>query len=112
MTRHNVFRALKILPFGVAFVAMFGFVVMGLWNWLMPALFGSNSIGYWQAFGLLVLSRILFGGFRGVGGRGEDWRRRMMERCEQMTPEEREKFRQRFQSRWGGVAPPEAKPGA
>jgi hypothetical protein len=93
------------------FFAAFGFVVMGLWNWLTPALFGWKAIGYWQAWGLLILSRILFGGLRGSGGHW-DWRHRMMERCERMTPEERERFRQAFQSRWGHVPPPASNPSA
>jgi len=47
------------------------FVVMALWNWLMPALFGLKTIRFLQALGLLVFSRILFGGFRGgIGFRG------------------------------------------
>lgn len=110
MRRHKVVRALMFLPLVIVFVAVFGLVVMSLWNWLMPALFGLKSIGYWQALGLFILAKILFGGFR--GGRGGYWRHRMMERCEQMTPEEREKFRQAFYSRWGHVAPPESKPNA
>ncbi len=113
MRRHKFLRALMFLPLVVLFVAMFGFVVMGLWNWLMPALFGWKTIGYWQALGLFILSKILFGGFRGSGGRGWYWRDRMKERWEQMTPEERERFRQGFWDRWCGVPPPpESKPNA
>ena len=69
-------------------IAALGWVVMALWNWLMPTLFvGANEINYLQALGLLVLSKILFGGFRhGCHG---CWHRH---RLEQMTPEEREKF--------------------
>jgi hypothetical protein len=94
MRRHWFLRVLKFVPFAILFLAVFTFVVMRLWNWLMPALFGWHLITFWQALGLLVLSKILFGGFRGGGAyRGPYWRRRMMERWEQMTPEEREKFR-------------------
>ena len=96
-------RILKILPFGVAAIALIGFVVMGLWNWLVPELFGWRTIGFWQAWGLLILGRILFGGFHHSGGR---WRHRMMERYDRMTPEEREKFRQGLQARWGCTAQP------
>jgi hypothetical protein len=99
------------LPLVVLFVALFGFVVMGLWNWLMPALFGLKTIGYWQALGLFILSKILFGGFRGAGPGGYS-RRRIRERLEQMTPEERERFRQGFCGRWSRVAPPDSKPNA
>ena len=59
-----------VAPLAVAlFVALFGEVVMHLWNWLLPALFGWRQITFWQALGLLVLCRILFGGF---GGHGRD----------------------------------------
>ena len=43
---------------------IFGEIVMHLWNWLLPPLFGWHTVGFWQALGLLVLCRILFGGFR------------------------------------------------
>jgi hypothetical protein len=88
------FGAIAILAVGI-----FGFVLMSLWNWLGPSVFGLHAITYWQALGILVLSRILFGGFRGRPGGGGHWRRRMRERWEQMTPEEREKFRQGIAAR-------------
>jgi len=87
-------------------IAVFGFLVMGLWNWLIPVLFGRPEITFWQAAGLLGLSRILLGGFRGPGGPPHwRWRRRMMERWEQMTPEEREKFRRGLRSGPFGPSP-------
>ncbi len=46
---------------GFAFALLFGLIVKMLWNWLAPALFGLGTIHYWQAVGLLVLARILFG---------------------------------------------------
>lgn len=108
-------RVLKLAiiagPAAVLFLALIGFVVMSLWNGITPALFGWKPIGYWQAVGLLILARLLFGGFRGAGGR-RHWRHRMMERCEQMTPEERERFRQSFNGRRGRVATPDSKPSA
>ena len=94
MKRHWAFKIVKVMAFIVLFIAVFSLVVMLLWNWLMPALFAWQTISYWQAAALLILSRILFGGFRGRGGPPWHWRRRMLERWEQMTPEEREKFRQ------------------
>ncbi len=75
----------------VAGVAALGWVVMALWNWLIPTLFvGGREIDYVQAMGLLVLSKILFGcGFRGRGC----WKGRChSHRLDNMTPEEREKF--------------------
>ena len=94
-------RALKIGVIGVVAVTVFGFIVMSLWNWLAPSVFGLHTITFWQALGILILSKILFGGFRGRPGSGGPWSRRMRERWEQMTPEEREKFRQGMFGRCG-----------
>jgi len=102
-------RVLKFVVMGLAFAAIFTFVVQALWNWLTPAIFGWHIITYWQALGILVLSKILFGGFRGRPGWGGHWRGRMMERWESMTPEEREKFRSGLRYGCGGrtaLAPP------
>ncbi len=78
----------------VVFIAIGGQVVMLLWNWLLPPLFGWQQITFWQALGILALSRILFGGFGMRGGPRHKIHRSMTERWEHMTPEEREKFRQ------------------
>jgi hypothetical protein len=77
------------------FVAVGGEIVQHLWNGLLPAIFGWREITFWQALGLLVLCRILFGGF-GFHPSQRSHR----------TPEERERFRQRVRERWGlGVGP-------
>jgi len=110
MKRVWALRSLKIMFFVVLVALALSFVVMSLWNWLMPTLFGLRMISFWQALGLLVLSKILLGGFRGRPGGGMHWRRRMMERLEQMTPEEREKFRQGMRGRCGPFEPPAAAP--
>ena len=110
MKRVWALRSLKIMFFVVLVALALSFVVMSLWNWLMPTLFGLRMITFWQAMGLLVLSKILLGGFRGRPGGGMHWRRRMMERWEQMTPEEREKFRQGMRGRCGPFEPPAAAP--
>jgi hypothetical protein len=107
MRHHRIARIFRFVLFAALAVAAFGFVVMSLWNWLLPALLGVARITYWQALGILVLSKILFGGIRGRGGPGRFWRRRMMERWAQMTPEEREKFRAGLRERCGPFAPPE-----
>jgi hypothetical protein len=99
---------------GIAiFIALGGGAVMLLWNWLLPTLFGLRSVTFWQAIGLLALCRILFGGFRlGGGSPRSRMRRRMAERWEQMTPEERENLRQGFQGRCGRTAPLDSPPSA
>jgi hypothetical protein len=93
MKRKWASRAVKIAVMAALAIVLFGFVIMGLWNWLMPPLFGLRLITFWQALGLFLLSRILLGGFHSHQGRRGHWRRHMAERWEQMTPEEREKFR-------------------
>jgi Ca2+/H+ antiporter, TMEM165/GDT1 family len=110
MKRHRFLRGLKFVLFAALFVTVFGFVVMSLWNWLMPALFGWHLINFRQAVGVLILSKILFGGFRSHPGRHLYWRGRMMERWEKMTPEEREKFRQGMRGRCGPFGSPAAEP--
>ena len=110
MKRNWIVRGPKFLLIAVLCVALFGFVVMSLWNWLMPALFGWHLLSFWQAVGLLVLSKILFGGFRGRPGPHMSGRYRMMERWGAMSPEEREKFRQGMQGRCGSFRPPVTEP--
>jgi hypothetical protein len=90
MRGYRLARALKFLAFALLAVTVVSAVVMSLWNWLMPALFGLRVITFWQALGLLVFSRILFGRF-GRPGRAH-WRHRMQARWNQMTPEQREQF--------------------
>ena len=87
-------------------LAVISWVVMLLWNALLPSLFGAPPLRYLQAAGLLVLSRILLGGWRGRHG---PWRHRgWRERWESMTPEERERLREKYgrHCRWHGT--PEA----
>lgn len=102
---------LAILGMAV-FAALGGSVVMLLWNWLLPTLFGLPSVTFWQAIGLLALCRILFGGFGFGGGPRSHARRRMAERWERMTPEERETFRQGLHGRGGSTTPLDPTPSA
>lgn len=74
------------------FVFVGGEVVMRLWNWLLPPLFGWRMLTFWQALGLLALCRILFGGIGHGGPRGPRGPR-FRGRCRNMTPGERERFR-------------------
>jgi hypothetical protein len=92
-------HGLKLVLFVVAAVIVLGAVVMGLWNWLMPDLFGGRTIGFWQAVGLLVLSKILLGGLH--GGHRVHWRERMAARWEHMSDDERARFREGMRRRCG-----------
>ena len=108
-------RLMFIAP--LAILAMIGFITIGgtvvtlLWNWLMPELFCWPPITFWQALGLLALCRILFGGSGWRGSVRSKIRHRIEERCENLTPEEREKFRQRMRERWGFGPPTEESKG-
>ena len=70
---------------GVALAALvaflFGLLVMALWNWLMPELFGLKTLSYWQAWGLLALSTILFKGFGPGSGHSDRKREKHLRRC-------------------------------
>ncbi|HVW70714.1 MAG TPA: hypothetical protein VHB68_17170 [Steroidobacteraceae bacterium] len=98
-----VAKGAGILVLILAVVALLGFVVMSLWNALVPGLFHGPLLGFWQALGLLLLCRILFGGLRGrPGWHGRArWNREWRRRWESMTPEERERLRTRFKHRCG-----------
>jgi hypothetical protein len=85
-------------PAIVLFVWLFGELVMHLWNWLLPPLFGFRMITFWQTLGILLLSRILFGSWSGGGNR----RSRRRDKWEKMSPEERERLRQNWGGRCGG----------
>jgi hypothetical protein len=111
-TRFILLSPLFLMGF-LLFIALGGQIVRLLWNGLLPPLFGFPQITFWQALGLLALCRILVGGcgLRGaprshVRGRAADRiadrvAERMAQRWEQMTPEERERFRQGTAGRWG-----------
>ena len=98
-------RLIWIAPLAILgmllFITIGGEIVMQLWNWLLPPLFGFRQITFWQALGILVLCRILFGGFGLHGSSRSNVRRRMAERWSHMSPEERERFRQGMRGRCG-----------
>jgi hypothetical protein len=112
MMERWILRGVKIALLVLVVGAGLSVVIMSLWNWLMPVLFGLQRIGFWQALGLLLLAKILFGGFRGPGGGRMHWKGRMMERWAQMTPEEREKFKEGIKGRCGAFGSPAAEPKA
>jgi hypothetical protein len=98
MSMSIVKRRIAIGVAGSLAIVLFTFIggeaVKLLWNRLLPPLFGWPAVTFWQALGLLVLSRILFGGFGRHGGRG--WR---------MKDEDRERIRQRVRERYGFEPP-------
>jgi hypothetical protein len=96
-----VVKIVAFLLLVVIFIAGFGAAVWQLWNLLMPQIFGLPNIGFWQAVGLLSLSWILFGSWRGLAfGRGRA-HSGMRERWARMSPQERERFRNGMRGRCG-----------
>lgn len=97
-------RFILWILFGLLAVALFTLLTQQLWNWLVPALFAGPIITFWQALGILALSKILFAGFgkRGCyGPRGHhSWKGRLHEKFSNMSPDEREAFKQRMREKW------------
>ncbi len=104
-------RRFIFIPLAVAaFLSVISFIVMNLWNYLLPGILHVGVITFWQAMGIFVLCKILFGFGKGGPGRfgrgGDHWMRHKLEdRLKNMTPEEREKFKARMRDcghgRWG-----------
>lgn len=92
--------------FGTGAVVLFTFLVMWLWNWLMPAIFGLGIITFWQAAGILVLSKILFSG----SGHGKSWHNdrrkkywhsRFKEKWEHIPEEKKREFTEKMNEKFG-----------
>jgi hypothetical protein len=96
-----VFFALGGVVLAAVLAFLFGLIVMALWNWLRPGIFGIRAISYWEAWGLVLLAHILFK----AGGH----RDRHPERHDRTREEEwKERFRRRFKDRFSGSQGTEA----
>jgi hypothetical protein len=101
-------RFLAWIALGLIAVFVFGLTTMLLWNWLIPTLFSGPVITFWQALGLMILSKILFWGFgggkRGCGchkhGAGGSWKGKFYEKFASMTPAEKEALKQKMKEKW------------
>ena len=114
MKRFSVAKGFGIALIALAVMALFSFIVMSLWNGILVGAVHVGVITFWQAAGILVLSKILFSGFRGRGFRGgmhghSQWRNDMRnkwqgvrEKWHDMSPEEREKIKQEWKNQCGG----------
>lgn len=100
---HNKQRVKKRIAFGALFIiAVFGlpYVVMLLWNAILPNVIGVKTISYLQAIGIFILSKILFGGFRFGGKRGQHkMKQHFKNKLMDMSDEERQAFRQKWKER-------------
>lgn len=85
---------------GIGFAILLIFVVMWLWNWLMPDLFELTTITFWQAAGLLLLSKILFGGFchtkKGHSHTKGEFKRKFREKWHHLSDEDKAKWEEKF----------------
>ncbi|WP_216849034.1 hypothetical protein [Pedobacter sp. L105] len=95
-----------------AFLALISYVVMQLWNNLLPDIIHVGTITLTQAAGIFILCKILFGFGRPGGRFGGDrsmFKKRLAERMQHMDPEERARFKEQFgnkfdrcrNNRWG-----------
>jgi len=98
MKRYWIRKVIGIICMVIVGIMVFSGIVMLLWNNLLPALFHFPVITFWQALGLLILAKILFGGFRG-GGPRRQWKDNMKQKWMNMTPEEKEKFKEDWSTR-------------
>jgi Ca2+/H+ antiporter, TMEM165/GDT1 family len=96
-------RFLLFIPLIAIGVFVFGEVVMILWNGVLTPVLNVHTVTFWQGLGILALSKVLFSSFNGRGrSRGDYWKQRMM--WTQMTPEQKEKFKEEWKCRsrrWG-----------
>ncbi len=114
--KYKLRKLAMVLVFVPLVLFLFGFIVMTLWNMILPAVLHVSTITFWQALGILLLSKILFGGFGGGWGRGrhnwkrrefkerfqQDWRQKVEDKFAGMTPDQKEKFKQEWKSRCSG----------
>lgn len=113
MKRYIGWKIAGCIVLGAAFLIALGYGTMYLWNWLIPTLFNGPVITFWQAWGLILLSKILFGFPKGGPGHEKKrrWKERMKAKMQHMSPEEKERVKNSFErcmgGRWGGNAPKE-----
>jgi Ca2+/H+ antiporter, TMEM165/GDT1 family len=104
-------KVIGFMVLGAVAVAAFGFIVMSLWNAILPAVLGVKAITFIQALGIFILSKILFGGFRGGSGgwgrKKQEWKMRMDDKWQHMSSEERQQWKEKMRGRcrtWGKSA--------
>ena len=104
MKARSVFYYGKFAVMGFVFLAIFTYVVMLLWNWLVPELFSGPVITYWQTLGILILSKILFTGLGHSHKDGPPWKERSW-RHDKTRSHWRKRFEEKMNGRQGGEPP-------
>lgn len=90
------------LPVIALIITAVGYAIMYLWNWILPELTHAGKLDFWQALGLLVLCRLLFGNFNKGGGGFREKAIKMRSKWEGMNEEERAKFKAEYKNRCSG----------
>jgi len=106
MSKHRGFRIIAMIFIVAGIISLVAFAVMLLWNWLIPSIFaGGPTITYWQALGLMILSKILFGGFKPhhpppfMRSKKEYWKSKIREKWNCMDDEKKSKIKDHMFSR-------------
>ncbi|MEZ4886659.1 MAG: hypothetical protein R3E32_18165 [Chitinophagales bacterium] len=98
-------KGLFFLAMLALFFFILGNVIVFLWNEVLVKVTDFKTITFWQAIGLFVLARILFGGFRfGAGGGSHRWqksRKAWRGKWMRMSEEERAEFKSKWRERCG-----------
>ncbi len=99
---HKIKSGVMVVPIFIGGLFLFSLFVWLLWNAVLPAAVPAiKTISYWQAMGIFALSKILFGFNKGWGGNRRQWKEKMEQKWNAMTPEEREKFKSEWRNRCG-----------
>lgn len=100
--RPNGKKVLGIILVVMAAFAVFSLVVMSLWNAVLVPVLHISAVNFWQAAGILILSKILFSGFKAGGPMGRSgyrWNKELKEKWQHLSPEERDKMKQEWRQR-------------
>lgn len=101
MITHKKGKFLIALLF-LAGIFLLPYIVMLLWNGILPEVIGVKAITYWQAVGIFILSKLLFGGFKfGKHHHNHKMKEHLREKFMNMNQEEREAFKQKWRERCG-----------
>jgi hypothetical protein len=98
---HRIKKGVLFIPIFIGGIFLFTWLVMLLWNAVLPAVIGVKAISFFQAMGILALSKILFGFNSGWGGGYKKRKMLMEEKLQSMTPEEKEKFKAEWRNKCG-----------
>lgn len=87
------------LPVVALIATLLGYTIMSLWNWILPEIAHTGRLNFWQALGLLILCRLLFGNFNKGGGSFREKAVKMRSKWQSMNEEERAQFKEEYKNR-------------